>query len=271
MLDHLLSFRFLVAFLFCVCVILLSISLSATRHMQALTDHGTNVAAHEREVLTGQPHGAWSGMLWRGTKVDKPLNQMTLFARPPNADFLATATVNAYWEPELASEPNLVDRIFGVLDLAYFITAVLSLMDIVFSYDIFCGDKQRGTLRLTIAYPVPRGTLVLGKWVGGFITLLLPYLVALLCGCLLLILGFGIRLEATSWSCLGLMVGASILYLGAVYSLGTWLSACFERPVTAMVVLLNDLGDYGDPCPEPGSIRDRTPCTSKTYWRIGTG
>jgi ABC-type transport system involved in multi-copper enzyme maturation permease subunit len=238
MLDHLLSFRFMVAFLFCVCVVLISISLSATRYIQALTDHGTNVAAHEREVLTGQSHGSWSGLLWRGTKVDKPLNQMTLFARPPHADFLATATVNAYWEPELASEPNLVDRIFGVLDLAYFITAVLSLMAIVFSYDTFCGEKQRGTLRLTIAYPVPRETLVLGKWVGGFITLLLPYLVALLCGLLLLILGFGIHLEATSWACLGLMVGASILYLGAMYSLGTWLSTCFERPVTAMVVLL---------------------------------
>ena len=79
---------------------------------------------------------------------------------------------------------------------------------------------------------------MLGKWMGGFISLLCPYLLALLCGCLLLTLGFGIQLGATAWVCLGLMVGVSLLYLGAVYSLGMWLSACFERPVTVMVVLL---------------------------------
>ena len=156
----------------------------------------------------------------------------------PPTGFLVTASVNSYWEPEFVSQPNLADRIFETLDLAYFITAVLSLLAIVFSYDALCGEKQRGTLRLTMSYPVPRGTLMLGKWLGGFISLLCPYLVALLSGCILLALGFGIHLDQTSWLCLGLMVAASLPYLGAIYSLGMWMSACFERPVTVVIVLL---------------------------------
>ena len=58
------------------------------------------------------------------------------------------------------------------------------------------------------------------------------------CGCLVLVLGFGLRPDRTSWGCLALMVAVSLPYPGAVYSLGIWLSACFERPATVMVVLL---------------------------------
>ena len=238
LLDHLLSLRFLVASLLTLAAVLVSFGLSATRYQQASAEYDSNRIAHEREVLEGRSLGAWSGLAWRGIRVDKPLNPMALFARPPDAGFLLVASVNAYWEPEFVAQPNLADRLFGVLELAYFVTAVLSLLAILFSYDALCGEKQRGTLRLIMSYPVPRGTLMVGKWMGGYLSLLCPYLVALLGGCLLLTLGFGITLDAISWVCLGLIVAVSFLYLGAVFSLGIWLSACFERPVTAVVVLL---------------------------------
>ena len=42
------------------------------------------------------------------------------------------------------------------------------LLAIVFGYDAICGEKERGTLRLMLSCSVPRDTVLLAKWIGGF-------------------------------------------------------------------------------------------------------
>jgi ABC-type transport system involved in multi-copper enzyme maturation permease subunit len=72
--------------------------------------------------------------------------------------------------------------LFPLMDWFLIVGVVMSLLALVFSYDAICGEREDGTLRLAISYPVSRSVLLLGKWTGGFLSLLLPFVTAWL-GC----------------------------------------------------------------------------------------
>src|ERR1051325_11113052 len=61
--------------------------------------------------------------------------------------------------------------IFRFLDLDFIFQIVLSLFAILFAYDAINGEKERGTLRLSFANPIPRHTYILGKLGGACIGL----------------------------------------------------------------------------------------------------
>jgi len=173
-------------------------------------------------------------------RVDKPLNPMSLFARDPDLGHLTVASVNAYWEPAFidAGLQSPLSRLTATVDLEFIIVAVLSLLALVFSYDAVCGEREQGTLRLALSYPVSRGHFLIGKWIGGFLALAAPYLIAVVCGGLVLSLGFDFDLDRTAWGGLALLTTASLLYLFAIFGLGICVSILVGRSVTSIVVLL---------------------------------
>ena len=266
-LGHLRSFRFAAASILCFASVLGSIVLSALSYDAARVERSALVARHHQEVLS---YYAWTPLMWGGVRVDKPLNPMSLFTRDPDRGHLTVASVNAYWEPTFidAGLQNPLSRLTATVDLEFVIVAVLSLLAIVFSYDAVCGEREQGTLRLALSYPVSRGHFLIGKWVGGFLALAAPYLTALIGGGLVLSLGFDFGLDRTAWTGLALLITASLLYLFAIFGLGVCVSIFVGRSVTSIVLLLliwsmavivvPSLAPYAaarfSPVPSPGQI-----------------
>ena len=164
---------------------------------------------------------------------------MSLFVRGPDRGHLTVASVNAYWEPTFidAGLQSPMSRLITTVALEFIATAVLALLAIVFSYDGVSGEREQGTLRLALSYSVSRGHFLIGKWIGGFLALAAPYLVALVCSGLVLSLGFDFGLDA-AWGGLALVVVASLLYLLAVFGLGLCVSVFVGRSTTSIVLLL---------------------------------
>ena len=165
---------------------------------------------------------------------------MSLFVHDPDRGHLTVASVNAYWEPTFidAGLQSPLAGLTATVDLEFIATAVLALLAIVFSYDAVCGEREQGTLRLALSYSVSRGHFLIGKWIGGFLALAAPYLAAVVCGGLLLSLGFDFGLDAKAWGGLALLTATSLLYVLAVFGLGTCVSALVGRSTTSIVVLL---------------------------------
>ncbi len=93
------------------------------------------------------------------------------------------ASVNIAYDPNLVDskyESNPVFSVFGALDLTFIVKIVLSLFAILFTYDAIVGEKERGTLKLTLSNRVPRDRLILGKVIGGFVSLLIPLIIPLI-------------------------------------------------------------------------------------------
>jgi len=130
-----------------------------------------------------------------------------------------------------------VYAVFRFLDLDFIFQIVLSLFAILFAYDAINGEKERGTLRLTLANPVPRSTYIAGKIAGSFIALAVPLLVPILLGALLLIV-MNIPMTQEDWVRFALIVGAGYLYFGVFLSLSLFISGLVEKSSTSFLLLL---------------------------------
>jgi ABC-type transport system involved in multi-copper enzyme maturation permease subunit len=130
-----------------------------------------------------------------------------------------------------------VYAVFRFLDLDFIFQIVLSLFAILFAYDAVNGEKERGTLRLTLANPVPRGTYIAGKIAGSFIALAFPLLVPILLGALLLV-AMGVPMAAADWTRFALIIAAGYLYFGVFLSLSLFVSSATQKTSTSFLVLL---------------------------------
>ncbi|HDY89882.1 MAG TPA: ABC transporter permease, partial [bacterium] len=51
----------------------------------------------------------------------------------------------------------------------------MSLMAILFSFSAVSGEKEEGMLRAIFSNPLKRAKLLIGKWVGGVISLAISF------------------------------------------------------------------------------------------------
>jgi ABC-type transport system involved in multi-copper enzyme maturation permease subunit len=130
-----------------------------------------------------------------------------------------------------------VYAVFRFLDLDFVFQIVLSLFAILFAYDAVSGEKERGTLRLSFANAVPRGTYIIGKLLGSFVGAGLPLLIPILIGLLILIL-MGVPMAATDWVRLILVVTAGTLYFAAFLGIAVFVSTITQRSSNSFLILL---------------------------------
>jgi ABC-type transport system involved in multi-copper enzyme maturation permease subunit len=80
--------------------------------------------------------------------------------------------------------------------------------------------------------------VLLSKWIGGYVALVTPFLLALLSGLALISLLPDLQWRPQHWWQLGLVVIVALLYLAALYSLGLFVSACTHLATTSITMLL---------------------------------
>ena len=114
----------------------------------------------------------------------------------------------------------------------------MSFLALTISYDSFSGERQTGVLKLLMSYALPRDLVILGKWIGGYIALLVPLVLSCLICLILAELTFKIRLGFDDALSLIALFGHVHLYLSAVYSMGLLVSIRTGFPGNSIMVLL---------------------------------
>jgi ABC-type transport system involved in multi-copper enzyme maturation permease subunit len=133
---------------------------------------------------------------------------------------------------------NNLFKLFTAPDLLYIIKVILSLCAMLFAFDIVSGEKETGTLRQTISNTVKRPILILGKWIGGFTSFILPFFIAVLLGTIFVTLSPMVDINAQNWAKLGLFLLSSVIYLSVFFSLGLLISCLTHRSSTSLVISL---------------------------------
>ena len=132
---------------------------------------------------------------------------------------------------------DTIFAVFRFLDLEFVFMIVLSLFAILFAFDAVNGEKERGTLRLSFANPIPRAVYILGKIIGTFLALAVPLLVPVLIGMLFLPL-MGVHLSIGEWVRLSLFIICGLLYLGVFLSLSLFISSVTKRSSSSFLFML---------------------------------
>jgi ABC-type transport system involved in multi-copper enzyme maturation permease subunit len=111
----------------------------------------------------------------------------------------------------------------------------MSLLAILFSYDAIAGERQNGTLRLVIANSISRTKVLLGKFIGGTISLIIPFILALLVGVLYISINPAIQWDGSAWAELALLTAASITFITLFYLLGLMVSSFSRHSFTSIL------------------------------------
>jgi ABC-type transport system involved in multi-copper enzyme maturation permease subunit len=237
-LDNITSPKFVFTFLLCTILILLSIYTGVTNYRAEKKEYTAALALNKKN-LESQPN--YQSLAGIGVKVSKPPQVLGTVVTGIEEAVGRVAPVN------IAADPNLIDSkyssnpvfaVFGSLDLMFIVKIVLSLFAILFTYDAIVGEKEKGTLKLALSNDVPRDRLILGKAIGGYISLLLPLLIPLVLGLIILVITPDISLSGQDWARLLLIFLMFFLYLSVFFSLGLFVSARTTRSSTSFLVLL---------------------------------
>jgi len=237
-LETITSAKFVFTFLLCAILILLSVFTGISNYRSDQKEFSAAVALNKKNLESQPSYQALAGL---GTKINKAPQVLGAIASGVEEAVGRVATVNVAYDPNLVDskyESNPVFSVFGTLDLMFIVKIVLSLFAILFTYDAIVGEKERGTLKLTLSNRVPRDRLILGKVIGGFISLLIPLIIPLVLSLLLLLVFPNIALSGQDWIRLLLMFLMFFLYLSVFFTLGLFVSARTNRSSTSFLVLL---------------------------------
>ena len=236
LLEQLLSLRFALACFLCLSISVTSVYVRSKEYAQATAMFRCNLAKHQL-LIEANDLGEVTQL---GVNIDKPANLLQICFQGLQSAWTTTVRIHHGVFPQYHGDygENPLQFLFPEVDLFFFVGVVMSLIAMAFSYDAVAGEKELGTLKLLMSYSLPRDRVLLAKWMGGYLALITPFLLAMLVGLLVLVLSPAVAPSPEQMIALMLIGLAALLYLAAMYSLGIFVSARTRQSSTAITVLL---------------------------------
>ena len=156
-------------------------------------------------------------------------------------DFSFRYSWSANWwlqHPQDTSRKNDSLPNFTELDWTFIIGLVMSFMAILFTYDAISGERETGTLSLLMANSVSRATVVLGKFMGAFLTILIPLFIGILLNLMIVNASRLVSLSGGEWARVGIIFVISIIYISIFLWLGLFISSQFSNSSSSLLTLL---------------------------------
>jgi len=222
-LNNLLSYKFSIIIILSTILILVSIFVMYRDYWLALENY---------EILQ---------MKSEGPVVVIPPTPLGIFARGLDENLCRSYGIGLSGQISVSSKQQSVNKLFKLFtapDLLYVIKVILSLCATLFAFNIVCGEKEIGTLRQSLSCSLKRPILIIGKWIGGFSSFILPFFIAVLLGTIFVTLSPMVDMNPNNWLKLGLFLLSSMIYLAVFFSLGLLISCLTHRSSTSLVISL---------------------------------
>ena len=235
--KNLLELRFLVCALLCVFLGLVSVLVLRADLAAKKVDFNSNQGIYRQQA---EEYGSYRDLQRLGIRVDRPPQdfQVLFFGMEKTLD--RSAAISGDFMPGFEGDLNANPMVlmFPVADLLFVVGVVLSLLSFFISYDAVAGEREEGTLKLLMSYSLPRDTVILAKWIGGYLSLALPFLVALLLSALLISFSEEIPFDAEDWEAFVVSGLVSLLLIAVMFSIGLLVSVRARHSSTAILSLL---------------------------------
>ena len=234
--HHILSVRFVALLVMCLLLVPLTLSTNYRNYRQSLVDYQEAVKLVNIEETTVNPKLPLEPEQEVSKLILKP-TPLSVFANGL-ADSLPSylgMTRNGITQgaPALVSS---LSQLFGYLDFLFVVGTVFSLLALLFTFDAVAGEREAGTLRITLANALPRDLFLWSKLIGGYVVFVVPFLVSLLFGLLILVWqGFPLG-ELEIFPRVFSIILVSLLYIGVFFAIGTVISTYLDNSKTALIV-----------------------------------
>jgi len=225
--------RFVIAAL--LCVVLIPLGMYVSRK-----DYEHRLAAYQvKHQEYRQRHG----------KGVEPNTEAQAF-RPPSVMSIFASGVDPFMPDKITTDrsglfhttkESIIDNpnslLFGKVDFIFSVVFIVSLAALIFTFNSFSGERERGTLRLVIANSVPRSRILMAKLLGNYIALLIPFFISILVALLILDASPDVSIISPNvWPSLLIIMCVTFLFMLSMVSLGLCISAFTRNSMDSIVL-----------------------------------
>jgi ABC-type transport system involved in multi-copper enzyme maturation permease subunit len=221
--DNLLNMRFVIACVISTVLIVATILTLAGSYSTDLRDYNDRQTTQEDFI---NHYGHINRFGW----MTSPLQPPAKYA------FLVLGLDREAQQENFLSNPMPV--LFSQLDLVVIVSIIMSLIAILFSYNSISDERENGMLKQMLSTNISRRVILLGKFLGGTISILVPFTTGLLSGLLLITFNPQIKLQSVDFGIFMILILLSYIYISAFYALGLYFSS---RSHSSNVAVLKSL------------------------------
>ena len=237
LLTNLMTFRFLVAMVVTLLLVVANTVVLIADYERRLTSYNTAVKHNSQEIPKAKTYSDVEGKI----RVDRPPNPLSIFnagldRRLGNSIHVRHTLVPTLWDTKSHSADNPFLNLFSSVDLVLIFQVILSLLALLFAHDAIAGEREAGTLRLTMTNPVSRPIILLTKYISAMMCLILPLVMSVLLALILFSVSGSISLSGDDWIRIGGILLISIIYLSVFYLIGLLISTLTRRTATALML-----------------------------------
>lgn len=237
LLINLRSLRLSLTFILLVLSMMLAGLVFAQKYHQMLEDHSRDVNTNLQRIH--EQINSINDLAFHPYHLYKSPNPMRLCAEgrekyTPNSFVITISSVNGM---ENRGRANFLRAQLEDLDWTFIIGVIVSFAAIILTYDAISGEREDGTLKLMMSNSVSRASIILGKYLGGVVSLLIPLAAAIVLN-LIIVLILGVSFTAEQWGRIGLICLTSLVYISCFSMLGLFISSITRNSTTSLVILL---------------------------------
>jgi ABC-type transport system involved in multi-copper enzyme maturation permease subunit len=235
--HNILTLRFAVVYALLFVLTVVSMAMLSANY-SAQWENYVRSKARQREVLNSME--SVEDLRHQGVSVQKEPSKMSIFSLGLDKEMSRSAFVSSRGGVEIGASqyPNPISALFSTPDLSYIVNIVISLLALLLAFDTICGENEEGTLRLMLANSVPRDIILIGKWVGGYLGVAVPFLIAVGVGLIVSLLITDLSLDGDTWMRAGALLLLSLLYISVFFAAGVLISTFTKRASTALMASL---------------------------------
>ena len=237
LLDNLMTFRFAAAMFITLLLVVANAAVLIKDYERRLASYNTAVKKNHQQLRKAKTYSTID------IYVNRPPNPLSILnvgldKRLGNEIGISYTFVPSLWDAWMSGSDNPFLNIFNSIDIVFIFKVVLSLMALIFAYDALVGERERGTLRLVLTHPVSRGNILIAKYIGAMLCLLMPLILSLLLSLILLTTSASFSLGTPDFLRISGIVVSSLAYLSVFYLIGLLISAAVHRTGTALMMSL---------------------------------
>lgn len=234
-LSNILTLRFLIGFILCQLLIVASVFVLIVDYEARLDAYSESVGKHEKEKREIKVYSQLE------IGVDRPPEPLSIIAMGFDKQLGNSLKVSFKEIPMSASGSeggNPLLSVFSAIDIVLIIQLIIGLLTFLFAYDTISGEREKGTLALMLSNSVPRHKVLLGKYLGGMLSIVISLSVGLLWGLLVIVQSESVSLTAEIWGRIGLIFTVSLIYISTLFTLAMLVSSKFKASTTSLIFLL---------------------------------
>lgn len=235
LLINVMTQKFVIGFVLCQLLFLLSAVILTRDYEERRASYSAAASQHARQLRQIKVYAQLT------ITVDRPPAQLSPLCEGFDKRLASEATLSYTRIPEISvgqGEKNPLMVVLKSFDLVAIVQIVLSLLALFFAYDVVSGEREQGTLALTLSHALPRHKMLMGQYLGGMMTLLPMVLVGMILALFVMISSSSIAFSSQDWMCIGLIVVISLIYLSTFHLFAILVSTIVKRSATSLTVLL---------------------------------